>query len=121
MNTLETVDFKLPAEWTDDCQGKKDFDGDLVSLSTRYWPAGGGMWIFEPGRGMNTNPHPEIRPSAKSSILLNYSGDYVIFAEQEFEADTQAQVQDLVEAWAKEQYQRVIAALTKEFGEWKIP
>ena len=32
------------AMWTDDCQGKKDYDGNMVSISTRYWPgpSGGG-------------------------------------------------------------------------------
>ena len=45
---LETSQFKLVARWTDDCQGKKDFDGRLLSYSTRYWPAsyrGSGIYI----------------------------------------------------------------------------
>ena len=29
----------LAAEWTDDCQGKKDYDGDVLAITTRCWPA----------------------------------------------------------------------------------
>jgi hypothetical protein len=94
----------VPAAWEDDCQGKKDYDGRLVQLSTRYWPAG-----YSP------------TPSAKSGIYLGSTGndyldDAVTLAEREFEAPTQAEVQRAVEAWAKEQYARIGAALAREFG-----
>lgn len=120
--TLDTnAKFRVPAEWTDDCQGKKDFDGDLVRLSTRYWPAGGGFSAIIPGRGWVDNPS-DCKPSANSKIILQYAGDdYVIFAEKEFEADTLEQVKAQVESWAQQQYERIIVALSKEFGSWQRP
>lgn len=112
---------KVPAEWADDCQGKKDFDGELVSLSTRYWPAGGGVYMHSPTTGWVQNPFPDIKPSATSKIILRHSDGYVIFAEESFEADNLEEVKTKVEVWAQEQYRRVIAALTLEFGECTQP
>jgi hypothetical protein len=63
----------------------------------------------------------DCKPSAKSSILLRHADDYVIFAEQEFEGDSLESVKALVETWAAEQYQRIVTALTKEFGQWTRP
>lgn len=119
--TMDRVDqFKVPAAWTDDCQGKKDFDGELVSLSTRYWPAGGGFSAIIPGRGWVDNP-ADCKPSANSKIILRHGDDYVIFAQQAFEADSLELVKQQVEVWAQKQYERVIYALTKEFGLWQRP
>lgn len=114
-------DLKVPAEWTDDCQGKKDYDGELVSLSTRYWPAGGGFSMFSRETGWVDNP-ADCKPSANAKILLRHAGDdYVIFAEQEFEDASLEAVKAKVETWAEQQYQRVIKALRAEFGEFKAP
>jgi hypothetical protein len=111
----------VPAAWDDDCQGKKDYDGRLVSLSTRYWPRGGGWWMLEPGKGLNENPTPDVKPSAHATIYLgscanDFYDDAVPLAEAKFEDDTQEAVQRAVEAWAKEQYTRIGAALAREFG-----
>lgn len=38
--------MKIDAKWTPDCQGKKDYDGQILSISTRYWPSGGGFATF---------------------------------------------------------------------------
>ena len=116
--TLETM--RLPAEWSDDCQGKKDFDGELVSLSTRYWPAGGGISLFHPKLGWSHNPL-DCKPSANSKIILRHADDYVIFAEKEFEGDSLEAVKEMVEEWAQEQYRRVIKAMTQEFGKCTVP
>ena len=35
----------LSAKWTNDCQGKKDYDGPILEVSTRYWPRGGGFFV----------------------------------------------------------------------------
>lgn len=119
--TLDTSVLRVPAEWTDDCQGKKDFDGELVSLSTRYWPKGGGISMLSRETGWVDNPF-DCKPSAKSSILLRHAdGDYVIFAQKEFEADTIEAVKAQVEEWAAQQYQRIIKALTQEFGQCARP
>ena len=43
--------MNVPAKWTDDCQGKKDYDGKILCLSTRYWPRGGGVTVHAPSEG----------------------------------------------------------------------
>lgn len=115
-------DLTVPAMWTDDCQGKKDYDGKLVSLSTRYWPRGGGFATFSREAGWEDNAaRPDIRPSAHATIYLgSTANDFYENAEQlidrEFEGDTQEEVQRAVEAWAAEQFQRIALALRREFA-----
>lgn len=110
--------MKLRAEWANDCQGKKDYDADLVELSTRYWPSGGGFHVFDRDRtelGFQGNDlRPGIRPSACASILIGQG--VMILAERTFEADTEDEVKAAVEQWAQEQYDRVVRALAAEFG-----
>lgn len=38
-------------EWKPDCQGKWNYDCDLVSLSCRYWPRGGGFHTLDTSTG----------------------------------------------------------------------
>jgi hypothetical protein len=80
--------LKPCAEWKNDCQGKKDFDGPILSVSTRYWPGPG-------------------RPSATTSIYLNIGPpgadvDDIIWRQRDFEADTEAEVKAAVESWVSE-------------------
>jgi hypothetical protein len=112
------TDLSVPAKWTDDCQGKKDYDGDLVTLSVRYWPRGGGFHVLDTGKGTfeGNEARPQIRPSAHATIYLGSTADEfydnaVELAKREFDGDTQEEVQRAVEAWALEQYQRIAAAL----------
>lgn len=113
----------VPAEWTDDCQGKKNYDGELVSLSTRYWPQGGGFWLVARnaiGATIDENPAPEIKPHANSEIVLRTGDDEredVTLVERDFEGETFEEVKSQVEAWAAEQYARIAHALRREFGE----
>lgn len=108
------------AKWTPDCQGKWDYDGPLISISCRYWPRGGGFWVFGGGQ------LPEILPSAVASIHLNHGtpdenddSDYSELAKQEFEADTEAEVKAQVEAWVAEKVQQVYAAVLARLGPQK--
>lgn len=111
--------MKLAAEWTDDCQGKKDYDGEILSISTRYWPANGGFHIFDrdrPELGFRPN---EImgKPSAKSSLVIRHGEeDYFTLTEAEFEAETEAEVKAAVEAWAQAQMDKAVAVLAEAFG-----
>ena len=95
--------------WTDDCQGKKDFDSEIFSLSTRYWPRGGGFSVITRQAGASelriegNDARPEIKPSAVSSIYL--LGEKI--ARAEFEAETEEEVKRLVEAWARARITRV--------------
>lgn len=85
-----TIAYVAPSfEWTDDCQGKKDYDGPLLSVSSRYWPP----------RYSSAGQH-----TAASSILWgNPADDYAEIARREFSADTLNDVKRLVEAWVAEQ------------------
>lgn len=113
--------MKLQAEWTDDCQGKKDYDGNILSISSRYWPRGGGFFAihFQGGRAVQIeedSDRPDILPSARSSLLLRYDEDESIeLASQDFEAETQEEVQRQVETWAQQQMDRVVEILRQHF------
>jgi len=118
-------ELKPYAGWTNDCQGKQDFDGPIISISTRYWPGpegGGGMLVHT-----HPNKLPEIstvpygsKPSAHSAIILRLGppktndggGDYLIWKERGFEADTEAQVKAAsVEQWCQEQIREIVSLL----------
>lgn len=109
------------ATWTDDCQGKKDFDGIAVGISCRYWP--GYATVFnaaEPEKGLHT-----IRtgsPSARATLYINHGEatrgywDAFILAAEDFAADTEDEVRRQVEGWVESQFDRMVAALRKEFS-----
>lgn len=92
--------MKLYAQWMPDCQGKQDFDGPLISVSTRYWPD------F----------------TAHSSIILRLGpkqpndggGDYLVWRDRKFSGDTEAEVKSQVEAWAKMQMEDIVGLLGGE-------
>lgn len=109
--------LKLDAKWKDDCQGKKDYDGEILSVSTRYWPRGGGFFVGAPGKGIEGNEaRPEIKPSAKSSIMLRHSDeDSITLVEAEFEGETQEEVQRQVEIWAQARFDEVVDLLARHF------
>ncbi len=112
---------KLEIEWTDDCQGKKDYDGRLVVVSTRYWPAGGGFHVFDtrqPEKGLHLNQDGSP-PSAKSSILLargDLNGTYEELTAKKFEGESFEAIAVQVEQWAAEQYEKIAAVLRAAFS-----
>ena len=101
--------MKLDAKWTQDCQGKQDYDAELVSLSTRYWPRGGGFFSFNTATGgfKENKDRPELLPSAHASILIQ--GERIV--EADFEAETEGEVKARVEAWAQEKFYLIERAL----------
>src|SRR5579859_2859822 len=107
--------LKVDATWTPDCSGKQDFYGPMVSVSTRYWPAGGGYYVST-GPGdfrLSANGKP---PSAHSSIVLDVADTYyVTLAEANFEAETESQVKAQVEHWVAEQLNIVARTMAKRF------
>lgn len=112
--------LKIAASWSDDCQGKKDYDGPILSVSTRYWPAGGhALIVNRTAEGVTMEQEANGRPAhASSAINLDLAdGDYLVLAMKHFEAPTFEEVAPQVEAWAQEQMDRVVRALTAEFGE----
>ena len=115
------MDLKPYAMWTNDCQGKQDYDGGLLSISTRYYPGpgGGGFMMFNSATGeMSTKPYGKT-PSAHSSIILRIGpreehdggGDYLVWRDADFEAATEAEVKGLVETWVTAQMADVVALL----------
>jgi hypothetical protein len=124
------LDMKPAARWTPDCQGKWDYDGRLIGISTRYWPCGGGFHLSD-GTG-NFRPsietHPEIKPAATASIHVycgetdenGHNSPYAVLAEKEFEADTEQEVKAAVEVWVAEQYDRIVKCLMDEYGHQKL-
>ena len=96
-------------QWTPDCQGKWDYDGAVVRVSSRYWPRGGGFSTFSRETGWQGNEaRPDVRPSARSSIML-FEDDLI--ESPTFEGDTEQEVKAQVEAWVKVQVERIKAAL----------
>lgn len=94
--------MKLNAEWTDDCQGKKDYDGDILAISTRYWPG---------------NRQANGFVSAKSSLIIRHGkDDYAILTSKEFEAGTFEELAPQVELWAQEQMDKAVAVLKAAFA-----
>jgi len=112
--------MKLKIKWTGDCQGKKDYDGDIVAVSTRYWP--GTLTVFDTAhaeKGLH-----EIqggKPSATCTIMLSngyphHNDETSDLIEKDFVGDTFEDVATQVEVWAQEQMNRVETALRAEFN-----
>lgn len=99
----KTIDTTPAARWTQDCNGKQDYDGQVLSISTRYWPA----WKSS-----------DNKPSAHAAIHINHGepdedgyGDYTVWRDQDFTADTENGVKVLVEDWVAEQFADVLRLL----------
>ena len=76
-------------EWESDAGGKCNYDGSVLTVDSRYWPAGYSK---------------DGRPSAKSSLLiLNEDGCYATLTSKEFSGETEAAVKADVERWVHEQ------------------
>lgn len=111
--------MQLQINWTDDCQGKKDYDGNLVAVSTRYWP--GTLTVFntaEAEKGLHGIAGGN--PSATCTIRLSdgypyQNGETTDLISATFEEKTFEEVAKKVEDWAQKQADRVYQAVTKEF------
>lgn len=113
--------------WNPDCQGKWDYDGRFVSISTRYWPGGRGFDVYDtahPELGLHPHIDPAIRPSATASIVLNHGkpddfdgyGDSLPLVSKDFEADTEAEVKAQVEGWVNEQFHDLARLVMRHYG-----
>ena len=99
-------DFKLHAKWTDDCQGKKNYDGPVISISTRFWPPnydGKGRYSARSHLMIDHNNEPDDFPDGYSVI------------EQEFYGLTEDEVKKQVEEFAQKMMDRVVKAVQQEF------
>lgn len=116
--TNEHTPLKLAAKWTDDCQGKKDYDGAIIGISTRYWPRGGGFHILQ--NNYNGTPifelstDPAIKPSAHSSLVIWHGephGDYTDLANFSIDGNSFEEIALKIEAWAQAQMDFVVKAV----------
>lgn len=105
--------------WTADCQGKMDYDGPIIDVSTRFWPEGGGvMLVTNDGDGTGTiqDGIPGVKPAASSSIYLrakDVDGNdrERVLAQKDFEGDTGEEVRAQVEAWVKGEFDKIVRSL----------
>lgn len=115
---LATKDPRLKGyAWSYDRQGKQDLDGPILSLSTRYRPRGGGYHTAyfmpsEPPIWEGNETRPEIKPSAKATIV--YRG--IDLTSAEFEAETEEEVKAQIEKWAGDQLERIDQAVRTLFN-----
>ena len=109
------------AMWIDDCQGKKDYDGPILSVSTRYWPGpgDGGAMTYDTRTCVFGTIAYGPRPSATSSIILHLGpqeehdggGDRLTWRKQDFEGDTEQAVKTAVETWVSAQIKDLVTLL----------
>lgn len=100
-------------KWTSDCSGKWDYDGALISVSTRYWPSGGGFYIND-ASGFRKSTDGSIRPSATASIVLNVTQPdwtHRKIVEKDFEGDSETEVKYAVEQWVQGKFDEIVALL----------
>lgn len=103
--------MELQAQWEPDCQGKQDFDADLVRLSSRFYPQGGGFSELNAGRWLENKDRPAIPPSAVATISLQDRE----LTSASFEGHTEAEVKAKLESWAREQFSKVASAMSAAF------
>lgn len=116
MNRADIAELKPLASWSPDCQGKWDYDGKLISISCRYWPAGGGVDLLDTATDTWTRGVEGVRPSAVASILMWHGGnDYITLAKHEFEGDSEADVKQAVETWVSAQFRIVAKTVADAF------
>lgn len=113
---------KLLAKWTDDCQGKKNYDGPVLVVSTRYWPPEGGFSTFDTTTGVfDHQPVRGGKHTATCSLDLidaetdDEYGDHVSLIERDFSADTFEKLKSQVERFAQTQVDRATKALRDAF------
>lgn len=108
----------IEIKWTDDCFGKKDYDANLIKISSRYWPRGGSHLVFNEGGLISDGNSPErrgIKPAACSSLL--FGG--IELEEKWFDGDTPEEVFKMVEEWADEKIKQLETIMQREFPNWK--
>jgi hypothetical protein len=111
-----TDDVLEGVEWKLDCQGKQDFDDNLVFLSCRYYPRGGGFSTFTASPGgpvdwKHNEDRPEIKPTAYAGVYLRG----MVLAELTVEGETEAEVKEQVERWARVQIESIYDLLLVAF------
>ena len=88
------TDLKLNAKWKPDCQGKQDYDGTIIGISTRYY----------------SDFH-----AYSMLILCHKDEDYKVLDKAEFSGETESDVKRKVEVWAQKRMDQVVTVLSRHF------
>ena len=84
-----------PFAWTQDCQGKQDLDGELLSLSTRFWP------LFHAGSDkVQAIASLQLRVRLEARMPCGGPKDPA-WRSAWFYGDTEDEVKRAVEKWAR--------------------
>lgn len=89
-------EFIPQIEWKPDCQGKANYDGPLISIEARSWPASYQLnEMF----------------SAEAYIFINHNPEPFSLAHAKFEAPTKEEVEAMVIKWVRENSRNLIKKL----------
>lgn len=80
-------------KWGHDMQGKQNYDGAVVALSTRLWP-------------------PSYRIDRRWSACATLTIGGLVLAEERFDDETEEGLKALVEAWLEGRAKRIQRLLT---------
>lgn len=119
---MSKKELRLAASWCDDCQGKKDYDSDILVISSRYWPGakdGQASMRIKHATGVAViGGAYGDKASATSELIINHGDDegaYVL-ASKDFSHEDGAVVRAEVEQWAQEQMDKVVEILKETFN-----
>lgn len=107
--------------WTPHNRGMQDYDGNLLSISCRFYP--NGYYYHAMIEGQVQEVFVEHPPLAVCRLLLRFTNtegeqpyeDALSLAERHFQAPTEAEVKAQVEAWAGAQLDSVAGVLRTAF------
>ena len=89
--------FTPAAVWTPDCQSKQDYDGPLISISSRAYPPGynqGQHWSSYVALHINLPHH-----------------DYLVLRKHEVFGDTEAEMKAAAEKWVADESKALLSCL----------
>ena len=99
-------------EWTPDCQDKWDFDGGLLTISTRLWGNKGGTLCFNT---VTREMKELIEEKASAKCYFMFGGEDLLES-GDIEADTNDECKKLCEQWYKDNFRKAISLLVEKIG-----
>jgi hypothetical protein len=110
--------MKLDISWTDAPAGRKNYDGNLLVVSTRYKPSRPGWTPLDNGEWIDTGL---MKPCAHVALWIQNGAERDGYADEGlaeayFEGDSFEDVKRQVEEWAQAQADKVYAAVRAAFS-----
>ena len=106
---IKISELSLDAEWKDDCQGKKDFDGNILLLSTRFYSES--YHLRWPAKRKMASAASGLYFAAK----INDESEWITLYKKEFEGATDSEVKKAVEDWTKSVFQEISQVVIDHF------